>query len=108
MIDRSLWEKLKEVWELLDDDDRFEVIDHAQWLAFESRLVGGPLDGLPIPERFKNVHCLTIELDGKAAIYHRSDGVVLSFDDFGRIGGEGGWWPDIRADELREIKGGLR
>lgn len=108
MTDRSLWEKLTEVWELLNDDDRYEVIDHARWLAFESRLVGGPLDGLPIPERFKNGDSVTIEIDGKAAIYIRSNGVALSFNGFSRIGGEGGEWPDIKADELRVIKGGLR
>lgn len=102
----ELLESLMRIWRSLDEDDRCELLDHARWLAGDSRLVGGPLDGLRLPERFKDSIHLSIEIGGRAAVYERDNNSMLRFDGFGRIGGEGGTWPDIRADELQALEGG--
>lgn len=107
MSDSVLWNKLRSVWETLSDDDQFEVLNHARWLAGESRLMGGPFDGLRVPERFKDDGFgLSIEIDGKAALYVRDNDMKLRFHGFNRIGGEGGTWPDIGAVELQSLRGG--
>ena len=104
----ELLESLMRVLQSLDEDGRCELLDHARWLAGDSRLVGGPLDGLRLPERFKDSIGLSIEHDGKAAVYMRDDNMMLRFAWFDRIGGEGGTWPDIRASELQTLEGGAQ
>ncbi len=109
MMDQQLWAKLKAAWESLDTDQRFEVLDHARWLAGDSRLVGGPCDGLRVPDRFKDQGIgLSIEVNGKAALYERDGEMLWRFAGFHRIGGEGSTWPDIRAEELQSLKGGAQ
>lgn len=97
--------ELLELWALLDADGRMRLLDFARWLFSDSRLRGGPFDGLRIPERFKDKSDLSIEIGGRAALYSTpGDGeLTLRFDGFHRIGGEGGTWPDISADDLREM-----
>lgn len=103
MSDDILLQRLLEAWESLDDDDRCDLLDHARWLAGESRLRGGPFDGLRIPERLKDAVSVAIECGDRVADYWRGDDSVLSFDGFARTGCEGGTWPDISADDLREM-----
>lgn len=100
--------KLAELWALLDDDGRCDLLSHARWLTTNGYLIGGPCDGLQVPERYKDAIDLSIEIDGRAALYDCVDGRRLRFIGFARIGGEGGTWPDIRAEELQVLKGGAR
>lgn len=83
--------------------DREELLDHARWLAQDSKLKGGPFDGLRIPDRFKYEWSLSIEIGGRAAFYERSSTWLrFCFVGFRPIGGEVGW-PDIRSSELTEL-----
>jgi hypothetical protein len=100
--------ELLELLPLLHDDDKCDLLSHARWLAINSRLIGGPFDGLQVPERFKDAFHLSIEIDGRAAFYDCPFGRRLRFSGFARIGGEGGTWPDIRAEELQALKGGAQ
>jgi hypothetical protein len=97
--------ELVTAWVAMDVSARLDLVDHARWLAAANRLVGGPLDGLRIPDRFKNESSVSIEVDDKAAVYERDECVMFRFCEYARIGGEGGTWPDIDANELSELKG---
>jgi len=97
--------ELLELWASFDADDRLELLGHARWLVRDSRLIDGPCDGLQVPERFKDASDLSIEISGRAALYAFDGNMRLRFTGFARIGGEGGTWPDIRAEELQALKG---
>jgi len=108
MSECDLLGKLLAVWEMMDEDAQFDLLDHARWIVGDSHLIGGPVDGLRIPDRFKNESAVSIEVEGKAAVYERDDSMMLRFSHLSRIGGEGGEWPNIKADELRRLKGGAQ
>lgn len=105
MSERDPFGELVIAWIAMDDSARLDLVDHAQWLAADNRLAGGPLDGLRIPDRFKNESVVSIEVDGRAAVYERDECVLFRFCEYARIGGEGGSWPDVDANELSELKG---
>jgi len=98
--------KLIELWAMLDEDDRSEVLDHARWLAGDSRLRGGPMDGLKVPEKHKDAVSIAIEIGDRVALYSRDDDLFLRFEGFHQKGGEGGRWPDVKAQELAMLQGG--
>ena len=100
--------ELLELWALLNAGERFVLLGHAHWLVRDSRLIDGPCDGLQVPERFKDASDLSIEISGRAALYVFDGNMRLRFTGFARIGGEGGTWPDIRAEELQALKGGAQ
>jgi len=63
--------KLIKLWAMLDDDDRCELLDHARWLAGDSRLRGGPIDGLRVPGKHKDAVSIAIEIGDRVAMYSR-------------------------------------
>ena len=91
------------LWLAISDEDRADLLDHARWLAHDSRLKGGPFDGMKVPDQFKNKLSLSIEWGGRAACYGRDNNLMLCFSGLRRIGGEGGEWPDIKAKQLFEM-----
>jgi hypothetical protein len=104
--DDDLRRELLDLWASFDADDRLELLGHARWLVCYGRLIDGPCDGLQVPGRFKDATSLSIEISGRAALYDFDDDGRLRFSGFARIGGEGGTWPDISAEELQALKGG--
>ena len=98
--------KLIALWAKLDEDDRFEVLDHARWLAGDSRLRGGPMDGLRVPEKLKDAVSVAIEIGDRVALYSRDDDSFLRFSGFHKKGGEGYGGCDIYAKELLSLQGG--
>ncbi len=98
--------ELIELYATLSEDDQFELLDHARWLAVERCLRGGPFDGLLIPEKHKNALSIAIELGERIAVYDRDEDFQFRFDSIRRKGGEGGTWPDIYAKELQALQGG--
>ena len=68
MSDDILLKRLLAAWESMDEADRCCLLDHAHWLAEESRLRGGPFDGLRIPERLKDAFSIAIEGGDRVAM----------------------------------------
>jgi hypothetical protein len=107
MSESLLWIRLQGILESLSNDDQFEVFEHAKWLLFHSRLVGGPLDGFRVPVEFKgHAGDLAIKYRGKVAVYKPDGFHVFRFCSLAPIGGEGGYWPDFDAEQCSQTKGG--
>jgi hypothetical protein len=100
-----LLQKLLAIVGQMSPDDQMDVVEHALWLA-EAYLIGGPCDGLRVPDRLKSRVTIGIEHNGMAAIYNDDGNCRLRFECLSQIGGEDGNWPDISAKELQELKGG--
>lgn len=94
-------------WFHLTLEQEKSACDFICWLAYRNKLEGGPFDGLIIPERFRDKSFLSIEIGDRVACYASDGESALRFDGMNIKGGEGGTWPDVSADELREIGGVL-
>ena len=99
---------LFELWALLGEDDQVDLLDHARWLAGDSRLRGGPVDGLKVPAKHKDAWSIAIEIGDRVGVYRRADDLYLRFEGFRQKGGEGGTWPDIYSNELQALLGGAQ
>lgn len=101
MSDQILWNNLKLICEKLSADDQDTLLDYARWLAGDSRLAGGPLDGYRIPDQYKDSgERLSVKCNGKVAIYERDHFLKFRFCRMAPIGGEG-YWCDFDADDIQ-------
>lgn len=98
--DCKLLDALMAIWRSLDDYGRCELVGEAQRIANPDKLIGGPFDGLVVPDDLLAQCWANVDLgDYRVAVYVRGKDGRLAFKEVRRTGE--GCHPDIWPNKLQ-------